>query len=79
MFGDVAQFSENQNFWGCACTPTSNTAAFHNSITGNFAVYQDRLETNLLQLFEHPQNSEFFSITSGIIFEANIIDEQKQT
>jgi len=24
---------------------------FHNSIIGNFVVYQDRLETNLLQLF----------------------------
>jgi len=24
---------------------------FHNSIIGNFMVYQDRLETNLLQLF----------------------------
>jgi len=51
-------FSANQNFWGCACThctPTSNTTAFHNSIIGNFVVYQDRLETNLLQLFGHPK------------------------
>ena len=41
--------STNQNFWGCACTLwTSNNTAFHNSIIGNFVVYQDRLETNLL-------------------------------
>ena len=59
--GILPRFSANQNFWGCACThciPTSNTTAFHNSITGNFLVYQDRLETNLLQLFAHPRNSE---------------------
>jgi len=30
---------------------------FHNRIIGNFMVYKDRLETNLLQLFAHPQNS----------------------
>jgi len=29
---------------------------FHNSITGNVMVYHDRLETNLLQLFAHPEN-----------------------
>ena len=50
---------------------------FHNSILGNFKVYQDRLETNLLQLFGQPENSELFSIISVIIFEVNIIDEQK--
>jgi len=31
-------------------------------------IYQDRLETNLLQLFAHAQNSEWFSIISVIIF-----------
>ena len=36
---------------------------------GNFMVYQDRLEINLLQLFGHPENSEWFSIISVIIFE----------
>jgi len=41
-------------------------------------VYQDRPETNLLQLFRHPENSEWFSIISVIIFEINIVDEQKQ-
>jgi len=41
-------------------------------------VYQDRLETNSLQLFGHPENSECFSIISIIIFEINIVDEQKQ-
>jgi len=42
-------------------------------------VYQDRLETILLlQLFVHPENSEWFSIISLIIFEVNIVAEQKQ-
>jgi len=31
---------------------------FHNSIIGTFMMYQDRLETNLLQLFAHTENSE---------------------
>jgi len=37
-----------------------------------------RLETNLLQLFGNPENSEWFSIISVIIFEANIVDEQNK-
>ena len=41
---------------------------FHHSITGNFMVYQDRIETNLLQLFAHPEISERFSIISVLIF-----------
>jgi len=45
----------------------------------NFLVYHDRLETNLLQLFRHPESSEWFSIISVIIFEVDIVDEQKQT
>jgi len=52
---------------------------FHNSIVGNFMVYQDRLRTNLLQLFKHPENSERFYIISAIIFEVNVVDEHKQT
>jgi len=54
---------------------------FYKSIigNGNFMVYQDRLETNLLQLFTHPENSEWFSIISAIIFKVNIAHEQKQT
>jgi len=38
--------------------PISSTTAFHDSIIGNFMVYQDQLETNLLRLFRHPENSE---------------------
>jgi len=34
--GILPKFSTNQNFWGCACTPISNTTAFHNSIIGKF-------------------------------------------
>jgi len=51
---------------------------FHTSIIDNLMVYQDRLETNLLQQFAHPGNSEWFSIFSGILFEVNIVSEQKQ-
>jgi len=59
--------------------PTWNTTAFHNSIIGNFMVYHDRLETNLLQLFRHSESSEWFFIISTVTFEVNIVDEQKQT
>ena len=52
---------------------------FRNSIIGNFMVYQNQLEISLLQLFRHPENSEWFSIISVIIFKVNIVDEQKQT
>jgi len=82
FYPDFQGFLANQNFWCCACTPctpTSNNTAFHNSIIGNFMVYQDRLETNLLRLFVHPENSEWFSIIYVIVFEINIVDEQKQT
>jgi len=57
---------------------TETEVRFHKGIIGNFMVYQDRLETNLLQLFRHPENSELFSIISVIIFEVNVVDEQKQ-
>jgi len=59
--GLLPRFLANQNFWGCACspcTPTSNTTAFHYSIIGYFMVYQDPLETILLQLFRHSENSQ---------------------
>jgi len=37
-------------------------------------IYQDRLETNLLQLFAHTWHSEWCSIISVIsCFEANIV------
>jgi len=41
-------------------------------------VYQDRIEKNVFQFFAHPENSERFSLISGIIFEVNIVAEQKQ-
>jgi len=41
-------------------------------------IYQDRIETNLLQLFVQQGISEWFSIISVIIFEVNIVVEQKQ-
>ena len=65
-------------FWGCACTPCNNTA-FYNSITGNFMVYPDRLEKKFIAAIGHRENSEWFSISSVIVFEVNIIDEKKQT
>ena len=51
---------------------------FHNSIIGNFIVYQDRIETFLLKLCAHPENSEWFSVISVIIFEVKIVAEEKQ-
>jgi len=50
---------------------------FHNNNIGNVMVYQDRLETNLMQLFAHSQDSEWFSTISVIIFVVNIVAEQK--
>jgi len=50
----------------------------HNSIIGNFMMCQDRIETNFLQLSAHPENSEWFSLISVIISEANNVAEQKQ-
>jgi len=35
---------------------------FYNNVVGHFMVYKDRLKTNELQLFAHPENSEWFSI-----------------
>jgi len=57
--GMFPRFSANQNFWGCAePPPPTSTTVFHNSIMGDFVVYQDRIETQSLQLFENPENSE---------------------
>jgi len=50
------------NFGGhCTSCPFKRGAAvaempLHNGIIGNVMVYQDRLETNLFQLFVHPEN-----------------------
>jgi len=38
-------------------------------------IYQDRLETSLLQLFAHTCNSEWFSTITVIIFQVNIAAE----
>jgi len=46
---------------------------FHNSIIGNFIVYQDRIETHLLKLSAHSENSEWFSVTPVIIFEVKLL------
>ena len=51
---------------------------FHNKTIGNSVICKDRLETNLLQLFAHPRNLEWFSIISAIIFEVNVVAAQKQ-
>jgi len=40
-------------------------------------VYQNRFETNLLQLFAAPENLGWFSIIYVIIHEVNILSEQK--
>jgi len=41
-------------------------------------IYQKQFEANLLQLFAHPENSEWLSIISVIIFDVKIVSEQKQ-
>jgi len=46
----------------------------YHSIISNFMIYQNRLQTNLLQLFAHSQNSEWFSMISDS-FELNIVAE----
>jgi len=51
---------------------------FYESIVGNFMVDHDRLETKLLQLFVHTGNSVYFSMTSFIIFDVDIVPERKQ-
>jgi len=51
---------------------------FHNNIIGNCIVYQNRIETHLLQLFAHQENSDGFSKNSVVIFEVNIVVKQKQ-
>jgi len=53
-------------------------AFFIKNIVRSFMVYQDRIETNLLQQLAHPETSEWFSIISGIGFEVNIVSEQNQ-
>jgi len=55
--------------------------ASYRSIIGSFMVYQDRLETYLLQLFAHPETTERFYINynlSVITIEVNIVAKQKQ-
>jgi len=51
---------------------------FHNSIIGNFIIDQDRIETDLLKLWAHQENSEWFSVISVTVFEVKIVVEQKQ-
>jgi len=51
---------------------------FSNSIIGNFIVYQDRIETVLLKLCAHPENSEWFSVISVTVFEIKIVVEYTQ-
>jgi len=45
---------------------------FYNSIISND---QDSIETDVLQLFTHQENSEWISVTCVIIFEVNIVPE----
>ena len=52
---------------------TGAQVPLHTSIISNFMIYQDQFEANLLQLFAHTKNSEWFSIISVISFEVNIV------
>jgi len=51
---------------------------FHNSIIGIFVVYRNQIETDLLKLCAHLENSEWFSVISVVICEVEIVAEQKQ-
>jgi len=44
---------------------TEAQAPLHNSIISNIMIYQDHLQTNLLQLFANTENSEWFSMISA--------------
>jgi len=47
---------------------------FHNNFIGNFIVYQDGIETDLLKfLCPHPENSECFSVISFIIIDVKLL------
>ena len=56
---------------------TGAEVPLHKCIIGDFIIVPDRLETNLLQLFTYTKNSKCFSLIYVIIFEVNIVAEQK--
>jgi len=61
--------------------PTYNAGQRCLFITASLVIswfYKDQLETNILQLFAHPENSGWFSGIFVIIFEVNIAPGQKQ-
>ena len=51
----------------------------HNSTISNSMIDQGRLETNLLKLFAHAENSKCFSIISIINFEVNVVAAKRMT
>ena len=66
------------HYWGAAPCPLNwvqrgHRCPSHNSTISNPMIDQDRLETNLLQLFAHTENSEWFSIIFVISFEVSIV------
>jgi len=46
---------------------------FYSGIVGDFIVYRDRIETDLLKLCTHPENSEWFSVIFFIIFRSTLL------
>jgi len=56
---------------------TGAQVSLHNSMMGTFMFCQDGLKTNLMQLFAHAENSEWFSITLSI--ERNPFSAENQT
>jgi len=63
----IAVSRDSGERWHCLPIPTKEgrrgqKCCFHNSIIGNFMIYQDRIDTNFLVSF--------------IIFEVNIVVEQ---
>jgi len=57
---------------------TQTEVTFCKSIIDNLMVYQDLLETNLLQLFAQLETSEWFSIILVLFLRSTLFTEQKQ-
>jgi len=62
----------------CMTGATQTEVTFCKSIIDNLMVYQDLLETNLLQLFAQLETSEWFSIILVLFLRSTLFTEQKQ-
>jgi len=77
--GMLPRFSADQNFWGCTCTPCSNTTVFISvsQVTSQFIKIDLKHSHCSFSSTQKVQND--FLKFSVIVFEVNIVDVQKQT